>query len=120
MRVFASAFQVVRPYGDFFLESNNATYIRVYGSQEPPIMLPKYASNRKVIMEFCKQLFYLWKYARKKDATFNLPIVIGEYSCTRPKEIKLAEKEILLYDFPTTQVYKNYDPKGKILQFCLT
>lgn len=78
------AFQAIKPYNDFFLERIDATYIQVYGSQKPPIMLPKYASNRLVIMEFCRQILYLRKnILKKKDSTFNFPILIGEYSCTR-------------------------------------
>lgn len=63
---------------------------------------------------------YLWNNLwKKKDATFNLPIVNGEYSCSRWKEVESTAKEICLYDFPITQLYQNYDLAKKIHQFCL-
>lgn len=103
------------------MENSNATYIRVYGYEEPPIMLPRYTNNRLVMMEFCIQISYLrdkvWK---KENATFNLSIRIGEYSCTLWKEVQETKKEILLYGFLMTEVARNYDPKRKIHQFCLT
>lgn len=104
-RVSASAYHAIRPYGDFFLESSGATYIRVFGSQEQSILLPRYANNKLMIMEFCKQVLYLrnnfWK---KKDATFHLSIVIGEYTCTKWKEVESTAKEIYLYDFSISEL----------------
>jgi len=54
-----TAIQVLRGHADFYLEEADATYIKVYGSIEPPYRLSCYTSDRFILMELCKYLLYL-------------------------------------------------------------
>lgn len=58
-RIFDAAVQAINVHADFFLQDANFTHIRVYGSKEQPLLLPRYASDRMILMEFAKQLLFL-------------------------------------------------------------
>lgn len=58
-RISNSVVQVICRHANFFLQYIEYTYIRVYASEENPLLLPKYASDRLVLMEFARQLLFL-------------------------------------------------------------
>lgn len=58
-RISYVAIQAIRVHADFYLQYVDYTYIKVYGCEEQPLLLPKYASDRLVLMEFAKQLLFL-------------------------------------------------------------
>lgn len=75
-RISDAATQVIIAHENFYLQYVDHTYIKVYGSEEKPLLLPRYASDRLVLMEFARQLLFLKERVwRKKDATINLPIL---------------------------------------------
>ena len=68
----------------FFMEDMEFTYLRVYGSKEAPYRLPRYASDRFILMEFSRHLLSVHDkvWVKKAAMTYQLPIVIGNYKCT--------------------------------------
>lgn len=80
-RISDAAFLALHEHVDFYLEETNATYIRVYGSNQAHYRLPQYASNRLILMEFYGHLLHLHEkvWCKKGDTTCKLPITIGEY-----------------------------------------
>lgn len=82
-RISDSTVEAVWGHADYFLEDPTHTYIRVYGFEVRPYLLPRYANNRLVRMEFCRQLLFLYENIwKKKNATTNLRISIGDYTCS--------------------------------------
>ena len=79
-RISNAIVQAICVHANFYLQYVDFTYIKVYGSEEQPLLLPKYASDRLVLMEFARQLLFLkaqvWT---KKDATINLLTSIASY-----------------------------------------
>lgn len=53
-RIIDLAVEALRGHVNFYLEEANATYIRVYGSKEAPYRLSRYASDKLILMEFCR------------------------------------------------------------------
>lgn len=99
-RISDSIVEAITGHADFFLEDPTHTYIRVYGSKDRPYLLPRYANNRLILMEFCKQLFFLYENMwKKKDATINLPISIRESTCTSWNETNEMKNELTYYHF---------------------
>jgi len=43
--------------------------------------------------------FYMKMYGRRKNATTNLPISIGDYACSTSQEAKEMGKELSYYHF---------------------
>lgn len=104
-------------HADFYLQYTDHTYIRVYGSEDQPLLLPRYASDKLVLMEFSRQLLFLKERVwRKKDATINLLISIASYVFQTWVAAKNM-KEIQQYIFYKEAIVRNYDPKGVIVRF---
>ena len=58
-RISNSAQQALRRHGDFFVHHQQYSYIRIYGSDIEPYQLPRYVSNRLMLMEMMRQLTHL-------------------------------------------------------------
>lgn len=81
-RISNSAQQALKRHGDFFVHHQHYSYIRIYGSNIEPYQLPRYVSNRLMLMEMMRQLTHLHERVwHKKSTTTNLPIQVGEYQC---------------------------------------
>jgi len=118
-RISEAAIQVLQGHADFYLEETDATYIRVYGSIEPPYRLPRYASDRFILMEFCRHLSYLHEkvWCKKGATTSQLPIRIGKYECMSWRQVKTMKMELAYYGFTVEHAVENYDPEGVIGAF---
>ena len=53
-RVSNSAQQALKRHGDFFVHHQQYSYIRIYGSDIEPYQLPRYVSNRLMLMEMMR------------------------------------------------------------------
>lgn len=104
-----AAAQAINAHADFYLQYVDHTYIRVHSSKEQPLLLPMYASDRLVLVEFARQLLFLkereW---RKKDATINLPISIASYVFQTWVEAKSIRKELQQYIFYKEAAVRKY------------
>ena len=100
-RISEATIQALRGHAYFYLEEMNATYIRVYGSIEPPYRLTCYASDRFILMELCRHLSYLHEkvWCKKGATTCKLPIRIGEYECTSWRQVKTIKTKLACYGF---------------------
>lgn len=54
-----ASIQAISAHADFYLQYVDHTYIRVNGSEEQPLLLPRFASDRLILMEFVRQLLFL-------------------------------------------------------------
>lgn len=117
-RISDSAMEAIREHAYFFLEDLAHTYVRVYGSDVTPYLLPRYANNRFIVMEFGRQLLFLYENVwKKKYAIVNLPISIREYTCSIWQEAKEMKNELSYYHFGEDQATTHYDPEGRIQAF---
>lgn len=117
-RIFDSAIEAIRGHAYYLLEDPTHTYIRVYGYEVRPYLLPRYADNRLILMEFCRQLLFLYENVwKKKNATTNLPISIGEYTFSTWQEAKEMGVELSYYHFSEEQTTSHYDLEGRIQFF---
>lgn len=117
-RISDAAIQAISIHANFFLQDADFTYIRVYGSEEQPLLLSRYASDRLILMEFARQpLFLKVKVLKKKNATINLPISISRYMCQTWVEATHMREEQQQYNFFREAAARNYDPKGIIAHF---
>lgn len=55
-RLSDKAMQLISTYGNFFIQFPRFTYLRVGGFEEEPYRLPRYAFDRQISMEICRQL----------------------------------------------------------------
>lgn len=118
-RVSDAAILALHGHADFYLEKTDATYIRVYGSNQAPYRLLRYPSDRLILMEFCRHMLYLHEkvWCKKGDTSCKLPITIGEYQCTSWRQIKTMKAELAYYKFTVELAVENYDPEGVINGF---
>lgn len=119
-RIFDAVVQAISVHADFYLHYDDHTYIRVYGFEEQPLLIPKYASNRLILMEFARQLLFLKERVWRKDATINLPISISNYVLQTWVEASNMKKELQQYVFYKEVAARNYDPRGVIAHFYST
>lgn len=117
-RISNSTIEAICRHANYFLEDPAHTYIWVYGSEVKSYLLPRYASNCLILMEFCRQLLLLYENVwKKKNATTNLPISVGEYTCSTWQEAKEMGIELSYYHFGEEEVASHYDPEGRIQCF---
>lgn len=83
-RISNEAAATIKGHADFFMEDIEFTYLKVYGSKEAPYKLPRYASDRLILMEFSRHLLNIHDkvWVKKASATYQLPVIIGNYECT--------------------------------------
>lgn len=58
-RISNAIIQAISAHANFYLQYVDYTYIKVYGFKELPLLLPRYASERLILMEFVRQLLFL-------------------------------------------------------------
>lgn len=75
-----AAQDALKKHGDFVLHHQHFSYIRIHESAIRPYQLPRFVSNRMLLMEMMRQLAFLHDQVwQKKLTTSNLPIAVGEY-----------------------------------------
>lgn len=98
-RISNTTIDALKGHANFYLHHSTYTYIRVFGSQVHPHMLPRHVSNKIILMEFCYQLSFLHEQVWKKAATITLPIIVGEYACTLWVDVDNIKTELGYYGF---------------------
>ena len=105
----------VKKYMSWFIQFPQFTYIRVAGSTVCPKRLPRYPSDKVVLMELARQLEHCDKTMKLKgEAGVPLSLVIGNDSCPNPVAFAATEKEIEQYHCGWYRARQGFDPNGLI------
>ena len=82
------ALEAIREYGDY-LFSKKGTYLRMYGGNKAPSLLPKYATDYIVHKEGLRQLFLegfeSFLFDMKKAVFLPIPFYVGSYKFSKVK-----------------------------------
>jgi hypothetical protein len=113
-RISTEALETLQEIADWYLEKNY-TYIRVYGCNTPPHLLPRYVSDKLLTREVTYQTMEVGIVAALQTANKrswpNFPIKLGKFTLTNiphaRKEV-LALKEMIL----CIETVKKHDPKN--------
>jgi len=71
-------------------ESENHTYIRLYGYKDKPLFFHVFVFNKYFVVEFCKQ-YNSWIvifYKEKKNKFISLPFIVGDVTTRNPIDIE--------------------------------
>lgn len=83
-----------------------------------PYQLPRYVSNKVLLMEMMRYLAYLHEHIwQMKSATSNLPIIVGEYHCKAWADVDSMKEELEKFNLNKMTVASHYDPEHKIHDF---
>lgn len=77
-RLSPQAKELVEKFGVWFIQFPKFTYIRVQGCSCPPYMLPRYPTDRLVLLELVRQLMAYNKVQKNKHKSgISFPISVG-------------------------------------------
>ncbi|KAH9329023.1 hypothetical protein KI387_001131 [Taxus chinensis] len=113
-RVSKEAWEVVSQHGCIFIQFADFTYLRVTGFSGEPVKLPRYPSDKWVIMELCRQLVEMHDLQSKRHkSTGSFPITVGYYSCQSIHKARGIKAEMFSeYEHEFFPARLNFDPYG--------
>lgn len=107
--------KLVKKYGAWGIQFPRFTYIQVQGFSSYPYRLPKYPTNKMVLLEVTRQLAAYDKIQKKKGG-LEFPIVMGDYDelCPSLATMENSTKEPLFYHLTPHIARSDFDPNDKI------
>lgn len=101
---------------DMAIIKQQSTYIRVSGFKENPMLLPKYCSNRLILLEYFSQMVKLQSLLSSKHKIgVDFSVTIGYFSCSKIQVANTTEpqlQDLQLKEFDYAREF--YDPNGKL------
>jgi hypothetical protein len=93
--IFYEAWEVVNKYGCVFLQFPTFTYLKVGCFKGYPYILPRYPSDKWVLMELCRQVIMVHTERRDIHKTWvKFPITIGSYYVKTMPKTKCVETKM--------------------------
>ena len=118
IRMSMGAMKLVEEYGAWFIQFPTFSYIRVQGFSTEPYKLPRYPTDKMVLLELTRQLTAYDKIQKgKKKLGLQFPISIGEGKTEVCSCIKAAERsleELHFFRLPLYPRRNDFDPYNKI------
>lgn len=107
---------LIKEYGFWFVQFLKFTYLRLPRYDSYVYKLPRYPTNRMILLELSRQLVAYDKIIRKKKkGGLHFPIVLGNSleECPTLQVAKEAEDELKFYKLTLHTSGQDFDPRGK-------
>lgn len=115
-RLLDKAMQLISTYGNFFIQFPRFTYLRVGGFEGEPYKLNRYAFDRQILMEMCRQLAYIdTKYRAKHWSGVSFPIELTYFICNSVSDALNLELELKKLNLQLYGTQANFDAKGFVV-----
>lgn len=112
-RLLDEAMQLIGTYGSFFIQFPKFTYLRVGVFEGEPYRLPRYAFDRQILMEICRQLPYIdTKYKARHQSGVSFPIELTYFIFNSISDALNLELEFKKLNFLVYGSRANFDAKG--------
>jgi len=83
-----------------------------------PYQLPRFMSNKLLLMEMMRQLAFLHEQVwQKKSTTSNFPIIVSEYQCKSWANVDTMKEELVRYNFKKMPAADHYDLDHRMHKF---
>ena len=85
----------IAKYGNWYIQFQTFTYVRVSSFHGYPWKLPHYPSYKLLLLELCRQIVQVTRqFGDRCLDFFKFPITIGNYSCADLEIAKSAELDV--------------------------
>lgn len=111
-RISKEAQELIEEYGFWFVQFPKFTYLRLSGHHSYAYQLPRYPTNRMIMLEVSRQLIAYDKIIRKKKRGLHFPIVMGNSleECPSLQAAKEEEDELQFYHLTLHTSRQDFDP----------
>lgn len=87
--------QIIKEWGCWFIQNQQSTYLQVSGFTGNPFFLPRFCSNKIIILEYARKLVGLQALLTLKHKTrITLPMSLEHYTCPNIQAAKAVEQEL--------------------------
>lgn len=94
-RLSLEAEKQIKKYGSWFIQFSQFTYIRAVGSTVCPKRLPRFPTDRIILIELMRQLWHYDKIIKQRgEVGITFPFVIGQDVCPTYTTFMAAEEEM--------------------------
>lgn len=117
IRLSKEAMKLIKKYGFWYTQFPKFTYLRIQGCSSYAYRLPRYPTDRMVLLEVSRQsLEYDAIEKRRKKAKTTFPIMIGNSfeTCSTISATQGLEEELQYYNLKTHTSRSNFGPYHKI------
>lgn len=113
------AMEIVKKWGCWFIRNSRSTYLRVSGFIGEPFLLPRYCTNRIILLEYARKMVHLQKFLSSRHKTRvtgeEFSLNLSFFSCQKTHVEKAVEKELQdLQLKPFNYARQCYDPYNKL------
>jgi len=112
-RLSNAAREFISAYGHWYTQHERYTYLRIQGFTSYPYRLPRYPTNRMVMLEVTRQLLELIRLQKlKKKGGIQFPLRLGQnLECPSLSAAEYSEIELQAYHLQTHGTKRlNFDP----------
>lgn len=116
-RLSPEAQELVEKFSAWFVQFPKLTYIRVQGCYFPPLMLPRYPTDKLILLELVRQLTTYNKVQKNKLKTkTSFPVSLGKSLkvCPSLQSTEKIDEEFMSFSLQPYIPRDNFDPHDNI------